>query len=227
MSNASFASLSLIYSLTEMLDLAEQVSSMAALTARVIGLLEELQNGSSGSIDTSTAATTTTTTMLHERAMLPSVLATKLYGPTALSFSLPPPINTSHPPYNTSSTTIPMEVSIHALGDDIHAEALKIFPDLLLSPSQGVHGVKGPPLHPLLCVMTFQCAGGGTIDLSPDRSSATLSVAAAEMDRLLDCFLRWEAVVGEYVRRSGPYWCDAIDPRTYVSFFTFSSLCCE
>ena len=92
-----------------------------------------------------------------------------------------------------------MEVSLHRLGPDLQREAREIFPD---APRGGA----------LLCALTFQFAGGGAVDLSPDRSTATLDVAAAEMDRLLDAFLRWEAALrGEL---GDGVWCNAVDPRT-------------
>ncbi len=47
----------------------------------------------------------------------------------------------------------------------------------------------------LLACLTFQFAAGG-LSLAPDRSTPTLERAAAEMDRMLDAFLRWEAAVG-------------------------------
>lgn len=46
----------------------------------------------------------------------------------------------------------------------------------------------------LLACITFQFARSG-LSLAPDRSSATLERAAAEMDRMLEAFLRWEAAV--------------------------------
>jgi hypothetical protein len=46
----------------------------------------------------------------------------------------------------------------------------------------------------MLACLTFQFASGG-ISLAPDTSGATLQLATAEMDRLLDRFLRWEAAV--------------------------------
>lgn len=49
------------------------------------------------------------------------------------------------------------------------------------------------PLQILACI-TFQFAAGG-LSLAPDSSSATLERAAAEMDRMLDAFLRWQAAV--------------------------------
>ena len=39
-SNASFATLTLIYSFTQLLDMADQLSSLAGLTARVAQLME-------------------------------------------------------------------------------------------------------------------------------------------------------------------------------------------
>ena len=51
----------------------------------------------------------------------------------------------------------------------------------------------------LLAVITVQFATGG-ISLAPDSSSATLQKAAAEMDRMLDAFLRWEAGVMLWTR---------------------------
>ena len=44
-SNASFFTLTLIYTFTEVLDLAEQLATLAALTARVCGLQEALDSG--------------------------------------------------------------------------------------------------------------------------------------------------------------------------------------
>jgi hypothetical protein len=68
------------------------------------------------------------------------------------------------------------------------------------------------PALQLLAVITFQFATGGT-SLAPDRSSTTLEKAAAEMDRMLDAFLRWEAEVRGALAARG-CWCDAVDPRT-------------
>jgi len=91
-----------------------------------------------------------------------------------------------------------MELSIHALGSDLRKETIDIFPG---APTEGQ----------LMCCLTFQFAGGGTIDLSPDRSSATLHTAATEMDRLLDGYMRWEDALRAKLK---DYWCDSVDPRT-------------
>ena len=226
-SNASFASLSLIYSFTELLDLGEQVSVLAALSARVVGLLEALKkrqqqcgntgghyfdgikinegNGGSSGSNSSSSNTRrresapnngTNNTRNGSRELQASGLATMLQPPLTATFF---------------SGALPLEYSVHALGHDLQIEARKIFLD-------------APPFRStesnLICVLTFQFAGGGAIDLSPDRSTPTLSVAAAEMDRLLERFLRWEGAVREALMERG-CWCDAIDPRRSVFLFIF------
>jgi ABC-type uncharacterized transport system fused permease/ATPase subunit len=197
-SNASFASLSLIYSFTEMLDLGEQLSSLAALTARVVGLLEILpppdipgdplfstfkekkwgfvaSRNINNNINIGMYPTATTNNNKINREMHPSGFATMLCPPTSAVF-----LNGS----------VPMELSIHSLGKDLQNEVQSIFPDSVRQSKN-----TNQQQQQLLCVLTFQFAGGGKIDLSPDRSSPTLNVAAAEMDRLLESYMRWEAAL--------------------------------
>ena len=231
-SNASFASLSLIYSFTELLDLGEKVSSLAALTARVVGLLDALsdpteeeedesQNKRSGifgvmyaarssrrnrafdgTFDDNNLARSLNSASRHGRnneirnnirELQPSGFATILQPPTSVNFLAP---------------AVPMEVSVHSLSLDLQKEVQGIFPELLHSEIGVVE-----ESQPLLCVLTFQFAGGGSIDLSPDRSMPTLTLAAAEMDILLDRFLRWESALRAAITAKGNYWSDAVDPR--------------
>ncbi len=220
-SNASFASLSLIYSFTEMLDLGEQLSSLAALTARVVGLIEILPAGedsledrtarNTGAshrnntlTDNSSLYTTNNTnfSLKNDQEMHPSGFATMLYPPTSTVFL---------------NNTVPMELSIHALGRDLQREVHEIFPESTRNHSISV------PQRQLLCILTFQFAGGGRIDLSPDRSSPTISIAAAEMDRLLENYMRWEATLrttliscakNSNFNEKIEIWCDSVDPRT-------------
>jgi ABC-type uncharacterized transport system fused permease/ATPase subunit len=208
-SNASFASLSLIYSFTEMLDLGEQVSSLAALTARVVGLLEILpppydqrenfrkndgdptsfRNSNRPGMKPKNSNTTTTTIAgIKDHEMHLSSFATMLCPPTSAVF-----FN-----YGSTGTSIPMEFSVHSLGRDLQNEVHAIFPysarhhhiatTAINTENQNIN-------NQLLCVLTFQFAGSGHIDLSPDRSSSTLNVAAVEMDRLLENYIRWEAAL--------------------------------
>ncbi len=215
-SNASFASLSLIYSFTEMLDLGEQLSSLAALTARVVGLLEILPPRSPLSIDRNSTSisytnnhtnsiTTTTTRKDHE--MHPSGFATMLCSPTSTSFL---------------NHTVPMEVSIHSLGRDLQNEVHAIFPESITQQTTTNNQQYRQNQQQVLCVLTFQFAGDGLIDLSPDRSSPTLTIAAAEMDRLLENYMRWESALRTALlstinlndKNEYGLWCDSVDPRT-------------
>ncbi|KAG7667755.1 putative Lysosomal cobalamin transporter ABCD4 [Nannochloris sp. 'desiccata'] len=204
-SNASFASLSLIYSFTEMLDLGEQLSSLAALTARVVGFLEILpplddqihlkkkDENSIGCRNNSTTGikpTTSSTSATRDQEMRPSGFATMLCPPTSAVF----PGSGG----GGGSSSIPMELSIHSLGRDLQNEVHGIFPDSFRHQNTATTASinkSETSNNQLLCVITFQFAGNGQIDLSPDRSSPTLNIAAAEMDRLLENYIRWEAAV--------------------------------
>jgi len=207
-SNASFASLSLIYSFTEMLDLGEQVSSLAALTARVVGLLELLpplkdqrifatkdrdpisfRNNSMLGMK----STITNTSSIKDQEMHPSSFSTMLCPPTSAVF-----LNEGGSGGSSNSSSIPMELSIHSLGRDLQSEVHAIFPDSFRQQNirtPAINSENKNSNNQLLCVLTFQFAGNGHIDLSPDRSSPTLNVAAAEMDRLLENYIRWEAAL--------------------------------
>ena len=79
-----------------------------------------------------------------------------------------------------------VELSVHALGPALAQEVRAVFPD---APPQ-----QAAPAWPLLAVITFQFAAGG-VSLAPDSSAATLGQAAAEMDRMLEVFLRWQGAV--------------------------------
>lgn len=240
-SNASFASLSLIYSFTELLDLGEKVSSLAALTARVVGLLEALpetpedQNEQEDSLNTTERSEYKIFFGLKRRLrpargtasarggsyvglpsgdiglennMLSSYSAARSRSdeirelqPSGFATMLQPPSEVSF-----FAGAVSMEVSVHSLGADLKIEARGIFPEL---PSHAGSAEDAS----LLCVLTFQFAGGGSIDLSPDRSSPTLTLAATEMDCLLERFLRWEAALRGALAARGTYWCNAVDPR--------------
>ncbi|KAL4434207.1 hypothetical protein ABPG75_000648 [Micractinium tetrahymenae] len=206
-SNASFATLALIYTVTELLDLSDRMSRLGGLTARVGELLDTLPpgdhvtGGSKGHDSTipggcsggsaQAASSRTGFGDLHSvrlsidgRELQPSHFASMLEPPRMLS---------------CLRGSVALEASVHLLGPDLQHEARAIFPD---APAEGQ----------LLACLTFQFAAGG-VSLAPDSSGATLERAAAEMDRMLDAFLRWECAVGSALRAAG-HWCDSIDPRT-------------
>lgn len=203
-SNASFATLALIYTVTELLDLSDRMSRLGGLTARVGELLDALppddQTGdrrancsvrSRGVASDQASGRAAGTAGLHAvrlsmdgRELQPSRFATMLQPPRMLS---------------CLGGSVELEASVHLLGPDLQHEARAIFPD---APAEGQ----------LLACLTFQFAAGG-LSLAPDRSAATLERAASEMDRMLGSFLRWQAAVGAELRAAG-HWCDCIDPRT-------------
>eukprot|EP00887_Chlorella_sp_A99_P000802 scaffold5.g802.t1 len=224
-SNASFATLTLIYSLTELLDLADKLSQLAGLTARVGQLREALaalppagphapdaeeaeeDGGEMARSNRGPAGLLAWAWRRGARAPPPPGRRGKesrgreLGRATPLAALLQPP-----------RPLLPgLEVSVHALGRALEREVRAVFPGA--PPSGG---------RPLLAVVTFQHAAGG-VDLAPDRSAATLECAAAEMDRMLDAFLRWHAAVRAALQQldasageggGGGWWCDAVDPRT-------------
>lgn len=232
-SNASFVTLALIYTLTELLDLADNLARLAALTARVGGLSEVLSAAAARSseqqsigegggvgeraqeLQTSSGCGPSLQNLIYNFRLFQCI--SWRCRSTALLSSVTDSPASSHadflhcvglaalvmPPRPLSflDGAVQMEVSLHKLGPALQNEAAEIFPEM-------------PPPSELLCCMTFQFAGGGSIDLSPDRSTTTLQVAATEMDRLLDNYLRWEGAVRAQLALHGAFWCNSVDPRT-------------
>ena len=93
----------------------------------------------------------------------------------------------------------PMEVSVHRLSPALAADVAAIFPSAQL---------QGAALH---VVLTFQHAADG-LDLAQAGGSVLHPPVAAEMDRLLEVFVRWQHGVRAALLAEG-YWCDAINPR--------------
>ncbi|PSC73387.1 ATP-binding cassette sub-family D member 4 [Micractinium conductrix] len=183
-SNASFATLMLIYTVTELLDLSDQLSRMGGLTARVGQLLEDLPT------DTGPAAGAPAGDMHAVRVSLDG----RELQPSSFAALLQPPRQ-----YSCLGGLAALEVSLHQLGPDLRQEARAIFPD-------------APDGGQILAAITFQFAADD-VSLAPGGSTATLERAAAEMDRMLHAFLRWEAALSSLLAKAG-FWCDAIDPRT-------------
>jgi hypothetical protein len=188
-SNASYFTLSLIYSFTQILDLAETLGNVAALTVRTARLLEAVSKSDG----------------LHEinhekrieggsEMVLNPKLATLLLSPVEMWFF---------------ENTMMLEVSAHSFSAALGRELVPVFPDL----------AKEKSCNPIICCLTFQFAGDQVSLLdsaanasSPSRTADT--VTNLEMDRLLESFLRWEACMQQEIAKAGPYWSDAVDPRT-------------
>ncbi|KAL4860116.1 ATP-binding cassette sub-family D member 4 [Chlorella vulgaris] len=197
-SNASFATLTLIYTFTELLDLSDKLSKLGGLTARVGQLLEALPGSSAaaaggderrrGKLGGGTRHDLHAVRLSIDqsgRELQPSRFGTLLQPPRLIS---------------CLGGSVELEVSTHRLGPDLQHEAGAIFPD---APANGGQ---------MLACLTFQFASG-SISLAPDTSGATLQLATAEMDRLLDRFLRWEAAVRDALAAMG-HWCGSVDPRS-------------
>lgn len=188
-SNASYFTLSLIYSFTQILDLAETLGNVAALTVRTAHLLEAVSKGDE----------------IHEikheersgegsEMVLNPKLATLLLSPTEMWFF---------------ERTMMLEVSAHSFSAALGRELLPVFPDL----------AKEKSCNPIICCLTFQFAGDvNLLDSHAAHASSPSRTANAatnlEMDRLLESFLRWEACMRREIAKAGSYWSDAVDPRT-------------
>lgn len=186
-SNASYFTLSLIYSFTQVLDLAETLGTVAALTVRTVHLLETLPK----SADTQKITHDEQTWEDGREMMLNLRLATMLLSPTEMTFL---------------ENTAKLEISAHSFSAALGTELIPVFPDLVNEKS----------CNPIICCLTFQFARGGFEGATPPASLSHDEidvVTNSEMDRLLETFLRWEASMRHEIAKAGPYWSDSIDPQ--------------
>ncbi|KAK9816885.1 hypothetical protein WJX72_006703 [[Myrmecia] bisecta] len=199
-SNASFASLMLIYSFTQLLDMSQKFTILAGMTGRVGQLAEALTSlpalAEDGSVATQPDRHTSErafarvasssggggTQEVDGRQLVHAELAQMLQLPRRLDI-----------PWLATQ----VEVSVHLPGPGLQAELLTIFPD-------------APANSLLLAIPTFQFAADG-VDLAPGHGQP--EQVACEMDHMLANFLEWEGCLRRCLAERG-CWSDAVDPRT-------------
>ena len=194
-SNASFFTLTFIYTLTEIVDLGSSVSTMISLLCRVYSMLDVLQEGRED----------------HDRVTMDPVEQAEHGGPPGLglvqsssacsprgeyevvleptSFELGAELPETSP--ETSMKNAIMEVAVLTLRGALLDEVVGVFPSM-----QQDSSVHSNALKQVTCVMTLQ-----------PRQPLDLDA----MDASLSVFLVWERAMAQQLRGA---WCDAVDPKT-------------
>jgi ABC-type uncharacterized transport system fused permease/ATPase subunit len=222
-SNASFFTLTLVYTLTEVVDLGPSVSAVVSLLSRVYGLLDALVGdagagegvGGHGRAaqtqDVAASAEDGRSTSLHGARSLASRSPRGAYEVVMMP--------TVFERGGSARTT--MEVAVVSLtGASMLDEVAGVFPAAPLSPSGAAlyhderRDKRRQPSTPrgrsVTCVMTLQARPGSDFD---------------SMDSSLGAYLEWEAamtsvlasvtsVTSSMSPTSPALWCDSVDPKT-------------
>eukprot|EP01025_Chloroclados_australasicus_P028012 TRINITY_DN2771_c0_g4_i1.p1 TRINITY_DN2771_c0_g4~~TRINITY_DN2771_c0_g4_i1.p1 ORF type:complete len:820 (+),score=47.07 TRINITY_DN2771_c0_g4_i1:97-2556(+) len=184
-SNASFYTLTLIYTFTRLLDASDKISMLVGLLARVTQFMEVLEQGSnveySHKFQDQEHASIDTTAQGYQQVIQQSQRATWHYKTQALELISPYVVK-----WQTCSISEiiddyqEVEISIHSLGQDaLLQEMQKCFPD-------------APQNSALLAIVTIQYGD------------------SEQMDQMLQLFLKWFAGMSKALDQ---FWCDAVNPR--------------
>lgn len=188
-SNASFFTLTFIYTLTEVVDLGSTVSTMISLLHRVYGMLEVLQRGGEE----------------HQAATVDPVERAEHGVPPVLGLAQSPSAGSPRSEYEvvlepskyeldaarSAKPAIIMEVAVLTLRGAILDEVAGVFPSM-----QPNMSTQSTAQKQVTCVMTLQ-----------PRQPLDLDA----MDASLVAFLGWEQAMAQQL---GKAWCDAVDPKT-------------
>lgn len=197
-SNACFAALMLINSFSQMLDASQRLSTLAGLTCRLHQLSEGLRQ-----LQPSTWMSSKVTDSF-EKAYPFQNAPGKAYT-TEWAVMLAVPQEQNIPGGGT------LEASVHRLGPQGRLKAAAAMED-------------APVGRSLLAVSTFQFAARDIPKCATEANACDDSPAAAqiawqsEMDRMLDCFVKWATAVRQHLE-SFRYWCDAVDPLSGIPLF--------
>ena len=199
-SNASFFTLTLVYTLTEVVDLGPAVSTVVSLATRVYSLLDALVGCGEGHDDRLGAGER----VLNVAERVESAergRSMSLRGRFDLAGLSPPsPRGEYEVVMMPTSFTFEFDGSGHEMevavvnlrGSSILEDVRGVFPSAPLSSSLA------PPAT-VTCVMTMQPRQRLDFD---------------SMDMALDAFLKWEAAMISTLQGSSSPWCDSVDPKT-------------
>eukprot|EP00884_Botryococcus_braunii_P011524 jgi/Botrbrau1/20372/Bobra.0006s0035.1 len=221
-SNASFATLSLIYSFTEVVDLSERIAELAGLTARLSHLSTAFAE--KGTAESPEHDQCVPQAVHVDRANSPhrdgtgpdegrgggaeqpdfegqaSQQGALILGPLLVgggSAEEGPGQGLLQGQAVAGPTGgANLEVTVHGLGRQLRARVAAVFPDAPAGP------------QPLVALLTWQRA---RCDLAPCPGSPFCPEVAQEMDRLLDSFLVWFNNFALHIGAAGA-WVDAVDP---------------
>ena len=174
-SNASFYTLALTYSYTELLDLAASLSKVGTYAARVGELLEYLDPDSTVCL----RKESTVAEILHnfggrilQRASLWHRIHSDGEGECRRQSLDEREMNQSefgnillHPTKFLFADDILMEISVHEISSDLVKEVETVFPELAQNSLAGTVNRYQSTSGNILCCLSFQFAGNGNIDL--------------------------------------------------------------
>lgn len=183
-SNASFYTLMLVNSLTELLDAADQYSAVVGLAARVSQLLASIQQQQQSSL-----AVADGNIMLRKV----SIDGEELRKPELATLILPP----------TTVMDCMAEISIHQFNPSVGSALVgAVFADC----------PKHKPLFAVITFQSFQrklhTSSLGMMEITEDSSYVN-----AHMDSMYSTFLVWDSAMHRSLTDKG-FWCDSADPRT-------------
>ena len=195
-SNASFFTLTFIYTLTEVIDLGPTVSTMISLLCRVYGMLDVLEGGfeehHGATVDPVERAEHGGTPGLSLGRSISAGSPRGAYEivlePARFEFGA---VATERPTERPTNPALTMEVVVLTLRGTMLDEVAGVFPSM-----QSHWSSQSNTNKQVTCIMTLQ-----------PRQPLDLDA----MDASLGVFLGWEQAMTQQL---GGAWCDAVDPKT-------------